>query len=508
MRSLFPLAASAATLLLAGCTVGPDFEKPSSWSPGHWFDSTPDEKPVATDAAVPSRPVAEPIRADWWAVFADSELTTLEQRAAAANLDVRSATLNLAQSRAQRRITAADEFPQINGDASYQRQKPSPLGEFSLLSPGGNVSAGAGGATGAPSSAAIPPFNLYQYGFDASWELDLWGKVRRSVENADATIDASAEARRDTLLSVLAEVARDYLQLRQVQAELRIARENVATSEDSVRLTRSQAQNGLATDLDAETAAAQLSSVSATVPQLEAQEKAAINQLSFLVGEAPRTLETELSTAAPIPPVPPQVPIGLPSELAERRPDIREAEAKLHAATAEIGVAEAAFYPSVTLNGSDDIQATRFTNLANWNAHTYEFGPSLKIPIFEGGRLSGNLDLTKAEQQAAAIAFEKTVLNAWQEVDNALVGYDREQRRLAQLDQQVEQTGRALALARQQYTAGTSDFLRVLDAQRQVLSAEQQEADSRASVSLDLVTLYKALGGGWEAPVQTASDSK
>ena len=509
MRSLSRLAASAATLLLAGCTVGPDFEKPSSWSPEHWFDSTPDEKPVATDAVVPSLPVAEPIRADWWAVFADPELTALEQRAAAANLDVRTATLSLAQSRAQRRITAADEFPQINGDASYQRQKPSPLGEFSLLSPGGNVSAGAGGATGAPSGgAAIKPFNLYQYGFDASWELDLWGKVRRSVEGADANIDASAEAKRDTLLSVLAEVARDYLQLRQVQAELQIARENVATSEDSVRLTRSQAQNGLATDLDAETAAAQLSSVSATVPQLEAREKAAINQVSFLVGEAPRTLEAELSTTAPIPPVPPQVPIGLPSELAERRPDIREAEAKLHAATAEIGVAEAAFYPSVTLNGSDDIQATRFTNLGNWNAHTYEFGPSIKIPIFEGGRLSGNLELTKTEQQAAAIAFQKTVLNAWQEVDNALVGYDREQRRLTQLHQQVEQTGRALALARQQYTAGTSDFLRVLDAQRQVLSAEQQEADSRATVSLDLVTLYKALGGGWDTPVQTAAEAK
>ena len=495
-----PLLCAATTLLLAGCTLGPDFEKPSGWSPEHWFGSAPETPPA------PSQPVAEPIRADWWAMFQDPELTALEKRAAEANLDVRTATLSVAQSRAQRRITAADEFPQINSDASYQRQKPSPKGEFSLLSPGGNVPAGAAGATGAPASAPIKPFNLYQYGFDASWELDLWGKVRRSVEGADANIEASAEARRDTLLSVLAEVARDYLQLRQVQAELKIARENVQTSEDSLRLTQSQAQYGIATQLDAETAAAQLSSVSATLPQLEEREKAAINQLSFLVGEAPRTLEAELSTAEPIPPVPPQVPVGLPSELAERRPDIREAEAKLHAATAEIGVAEAAFYPSVTLNGSDDIQAIKFSDLANWNAHTYEFGPSIKIPIFEGGRLTGNLELTKTEQQAAAIAFQKTVLNAWLEVDNALVAYDREQRRLAQLDRQVEETQRALALARQQYTAGTSDFLRVLDAQRQVLSAEQQEADSRATVSLNLVTLYKVLGGGWDKPVQAASD--
>jgi len=497
------LVCAATTLLLAGCTLGPDFDKPSSWSPDNWFGSAAETAPP-----VPSAPVAEPIRADWWAVFADPELTKLEQRAAEANLDVRTAMLSVAQSRAQRQITAADEFPQINGDASYMRQKPSPKGEFSLLSSGGSVGAGTGGATGAPASIPIKPFNLYQYGFDASWEIDLWGKVRRSVEEADANIEASAEARRDTLLSVLAEVARDYLQLRQTQAELKIARENVATSEDSLRLTRSQAQNGLATDLDTETAAAQLSSVAATVPQLEQRELASINQLSFLIGEAPRTLKAELETEAPIPPVPPQVPIGLPSELARRRPDIREAEAKLHAATAEFGVAEAQFYPSLTLNGSDDIQALKFQDLANWNAHTYEFGPSLKLPIFEGGKLTGNLDLTKAEQQSAAIAFEKAVLNAWQEVDNALVGYDREQRRLAQLHQQVEQTRHALALARQQYTAGTSDFLRVLDSQRQVLSAEQQEADSRATVSLNLVTLYKALGGGWDAPEQTATNAE
>ncbi|MEI9986192.1 MAG: TolC family protein [Aliidongia sp.] len=158
------------------------------------------------------------------------------------------------------------------------------------------------------------------------------------------------------------------------------------------------------------------------------------------------------------------------------------------------------------MNGSVDIQTIKFSNIANWAAHTYSAGPSIQIPIFEGGRLSGNLELTKTEQQEAALAFQKTVLNAWQEVDNALVGYDREQRRLAQLHQQVEQTRRALALARQQYVAGTIDFLRVLDTQRQVLSAEQQEADSSAAVSTNLVSLYKALGGGWDAPVQAAAD--
>lgn len=484
-------------LALAGCTLGPDFSPPESWSPAHWFDTDGASK----QPSAPSILVAEPIKPDWWTIFGDAELTRLEQRAASANLDVRTATVRLAESREQRRITAADEFPQVNGDASYSRQRPSPKGEFSLFGAGGSAGGSSiGGATGVPSTLPLKPFNLYQYGFDASWELDLWGKVRRAVESADANIEASAEARRDTLLSVMAEVARDYLQLRQIQAQLRIARDNVTISQDLVRLTREQAQKGLTSQLDAETAAAQLSNVQAAIPQLESQEAAAINQLSFLIGDTPRSLEDELSTPMAIPPVPPRVPIGLPSELAERRPDIREAEAKLHAATAEIGVAEAAFYPSLSLNGSFDLQAVKFADLGNWASRTYEIGPSLKIPIFQGGRLSGNLDLTKQEQQEAALAFQKTVLNAWTEIDDALVAYDREQRRLVQLERQTGETKAALGLARQQYANGVSDFLRVLDTQRQVLAAEQQEADSRALVSTDLVSLYKALGGGWDTP--------
>jgi NodT family efflux transporter outer membrane factor (OMF) lipoprotein len=478
-------------LALSGCTLGPDFETPKAFEPETWFAAPKKPAPVA------SVPVAAPVRADWWALLGDPELTSLEQRVAAANFDVRAATLRLAESRAQRRITAADEFPQVNGDASYVRQKPSPRGEFSLL--GGSASGpGANGATGAPSEGAIKPFNLWQYGFDSSWELDLWGKVRRSVESADANIDASAEARRDTLLSSMAEVARDYVQLRDIQDQLRIAKSNVDVSNRGLELTRQQAAHGMTSQLDVSSSAAQLASVSASIPQLEQREAAAINQLGFLLGEPPRALADELSAPKPVPPVPPQVPIGLPSELARRRPDVREAEAKLHAATAEIGVAEAAFYPSVTLSGSLDIQALDFNKLGSWAARTYSFGPSISIPIFEGGKLKGNLDLTKSEQQEAAIDFQKTVLNAWSEVDNALVAYDAEQRRDGQLRIQVDQTHQALSLAQQQYARGTTTYLQVLDAQRQVLSAEQAEADSRATISTNLVSLYKALGGGWD----------
>jgi NodT family efflux transporter outer membrane factor (OMF) lipoprotein len=479
-------------MLLAGCTMGPNFEKPHTWSPGAWFSSAP--KP---DAPVPSRPVAEPIRPDWWALFGDPELTSLETRAASASLDIRAATIRLAESRSQRRITAADEFPQVNGDASYTREKPSPRGEFSLLGGSSGASSG-GGASGVPSSTGLAPFNLWQYGFDASWELDLWGRVRRSIEAADASVEESAEARRDTLLSTLAEVARDYIQLRDVQAQRRIAGENLDSAEQSLSLTQSQASHGMASQADVASAGAEAAGIAASLPQLDAEIAQAINQLGFLLGQPPRALAGELETPEAVPPVPRQVPIGFPSELAERRPDIREAEAKLHAAMAQIGVAKAQFYPQVTLNGSLDLQAVHFNALNAWDARTYSLGPSISIPLFEGGRLTGNLELTKAEQQEAAIDFQRTVLNAWQEVDNALTSYEAEQRRLQQLHDEADEARRALGLMRQQYRSGMTDFLHVLDAQRQLLSAERDEADSAATVSTDLVSLYKALGGGWD----------
>jgi len=497
---LAPLAA----LLLAGCTLGPDFKSPDKYQPDGWF--TPPADAAAKAAPAASQPVTAPIRADWWAAFDDPELTRLEARVVDANLDVRAATIRLAESRAQRRITAADEFPQVNGDASYQREKPSPRGEFSLLGGSSGGGGAKGGASGVPSSKPIKPFNLWQYGFDASWELDLWGKVRRLVEAADASIDASAEARRDLLLSTMAEVARDYIQLRDTQAQLEIAERNRDVAAEGLRLTQAQASHGLTSQLDVRSAAAQVASVAATIPQLEQRRTEAIDQLSFLLGEPPRSLWGELVTPAAVPPVPPRVPIGLPSELARRRPDIRQAEAKLHAATAEIGVAEAQFYPSVTLTGSLDIQAIDFNKLGSWAARTYSAGPGISIPIFEGGKLKGNLELNEAEQQEAAVTFQKTVLNAWSEVDTALVAYDEEQRRDTQLQEQVEQTRQALDLARQQYRVGDTDFLRVLDAERQALQAEQQEADSRSTIATNLVSLYKALGGGWdEAPTKTAA---
>ncbi len=507
-----------ASTLLPGCTVGPSWKKQSMWSPASWFSS---QHSVSAQPTPISTPVPEPIDPNWWNIFKDPELTSLETRVAAANLNVRLATIRLAESRSQRQITGADQFPSLTGSGSYTRQEVSKKGVLSLF--GGSSGSGsfastassANGTTGRSggiptsitgASTSIPPFNLWQYGFDASWELDLWGRVRREVESSDASVEASADARRNALLSVVAEVARDYVQLRGIQTQLAIANDNIATEQQSLQLTQARFRGGLTTELDVANASAQLQTTQSQVPQLQQQQASAINALSFLLGEAPNALQAELITPGTVPPVPPRVPVGLPSELARRRPDILQAEAQLHSATADIGVAVADFYPKVTLDGSFGLQALKAKDLGNWAARQYGLGPTISLPIFEGGRLRATLELRKVEQQEAALNYQQTVLQAWHDVDNALTAYGAEQRRHDSLEGAVAQNRRALDLSRQRYTQGVADFLDVLDAERALLSAQLQLADSSTTVSSNLVQLYKALGGGWEQtfPVQTA----
>ena len=514
------LLAGCAILLSDGCTVGPSFVPKTIWSPASWFAGA---KPAAPPAATPiSEPVSEPIDPNWWNLFHDAELTSLEQRVAAANLNVRLSTIRLAESRSQRQITGADQFPALQSDGSYTRERVSAKGVVGLFGGSGSGSGsggsfasmgglanGTGGRSGGiPSSAgggSIQPFNLWQYGFDASWELDLWGRVRREVESADAALEASGDARRNALLSVVAEVARDYVQLRGTQTQLAIAHANIGTEQESLELSRARFRGGLTTELDVVNAGAQLASTQSEVPQLENQQAQSINALSFLLGEAPGALRAELIVAGTVPPVPPRVPVGIPSELARRRPDIREAEAQLHAATADIGVAVADFYPKITLDGSIGLQALKVKDLGNWGARQYGLGPSISIPIFEGGRLRATLELRKVQQQEAALNYQQTVLQAWHDVDNALTAYAAEQRRHDALASAEQQDRVAVKLSRERYAQGVADFLNVLDAERALLSAQLQLADSSTTVSSNLVQLYKALGGGWEQTYPVAA---
>ncbi len=463
--------------LLSGCSVGPDFAPPETGLP---------EKPFAAPEA--SGRLTAPPATNWWANFHDRTLTELENRVASANLDVKTATLRLAESRFQRGVTAAAELPTLNGDAKVTRQQYSKNGIVSLI--GGLVPPG--------QNFAIQPFTEYNTGFDASWELDLWGHVRRQVESADAQVEKADEQRRDTMVSALAEVARDYISLRGVQVQLGIARDNLKIAEDVRRLADERRAKGMQSGLDSENAAAQIEAVRSQVPPLEQQESEYINALGFLLDEAPGALKAQLGSPRTLPLSPAAVPVGVPSELARRRPDIRAAEAQLHAATADIGVAVASFYPTVELNGVVGFDSLNTTNLWRGSSLQYNFGPSVSLPIFNGGRLQNMLEMREAQQQEAAIAYHKTVLRAWHDVVNALVAHRLEQQRRTRLSAQLSHARQALDIARSRYHDGVAEFLSVLDAERTALSAEQQLAQSTVNVELDEVQLFKALGGGWE----------
>jgi NodT family efflux transporter outer membrane factor (OMF) lipoprotein len=488
------IAVLLAPLLAAGCSVGPNYVSPDPQLPETSF--TGDKGAAVADARLP--PPTDP---EWWAVFRDPVLTDLEHRVAAANLDVRTATIRLAESRFQRGVTAAAEFPSINGDAKYTRELYSQNGIVSLL-----------GALAPPGSPPlnVPAINDYNVGFDASWELDLWGKVRRQVEAADAAVDQAADQRRDALVSSLAELARDYMQLRGVQTQIGILTDNLKVDRDVLQLVQERQQRGLQNGLDVENAAAQVESIRAQIPQLQQQESQYVNALSLLLDQPPGTLRTELGTSSMVRTGPPRIPLGVPSELARRRPDIRAAEDQLHAATATIGVAVGDFYPSVQLNGTVGFDSLDIKNLFKASSLQYNFGPSVSLPIFAGGRLRNTLELRDAQQQEAAITYHKTVLQAWHDVVNALVAHRLEQSRRARLQAQVTHSRAALGLARTRYTDGVADFLTVLGVERSLLQAEQQYATSTTNVSLDLVQLFKALGGGWETefpdvPSETAA---
>ncbi len=476
-RRLGALALAAA--LLAGCNVGPDFAPPDPGLPNDAFSAR-----EARGAAPPSP--------TWWRAFRDPVLTDLEARVAAANLDVKTATIRLAESRFQRGVAASALLPSVNADAKYQYELYSQNGIAGLLTKLVPTT------TTSTTPLTIPAISDYTIGFDASWELDLWGHVRRSVESADAQVEQSAELRRDTLVSSLAELARDYVQLRGAQTQIAIANENLAIAREIQKVAEERQRKGVATGFDAQTSTAQAENVSARIPTLRSDESQYSNAIGFLLDEPPGALQSALGPRKRAL-APPGVPsLGVPAELARRRPDIRAAEARLHAATADIGVAVAAFYPTIKLNGVVSLDALDAKNLFKASSLQYNAGPSIVLPIFDAGRLKSTLELRKAEQLEAAIAWHKTVLQAWREVVDALTAYRREAERRAGLKRELEHSRQALDIARSRYKTGVGEFLSVLDAERSYLQAAQDFETSTTNVSLDLVTLYKALGGGWE----------
>jgi multidrug efflux system outer membrane protein len=518
-------------LLLSACSVGPDFHAPQADVPAHWHDPQQAATAPAAASRAASATAASGVSAAtatsvptmdsdpdprWWRSFADPTLDGLIARAARGNLDLQEAVLRIVEARTQEQSAAAQGLPDVRASGSYQRDQ---LGAKGFLESKGVYSkVDQLGAPNSPINAIAPgtgtavengannllneltsPINFWQLGFDASWELDLFGRVRRSVEAAHAQTEAALESRNDALVSLEAEVAQTYMQLRGAQALRQITQSLVDQQSEIVRLTQSQAKVGLASDLDVKSAVAQLAQTQAQLPQYDQQIEQSLNGLAYLLGEAPGSLAAELSTPAAVPPVPPTVPVGLPSTLARRRPDIRRAEASLHAATADVGVAVAQFYPDISLTGEVGTRASNASGLTHWSSLFYSFGPSISLPVFEGGALVANLHLSQAQQQQAALDYRKTVLLALRDVDNALAVYRTDQARRAALGESVSALQGSFELARESYRKGLVTFINVLDAERQLSDAQQQYTQGTTQVSTDLVSLYKALGGGWQA---------
>jgi NodT family efflux transporter outer membrane factor (OMF) lipoprotein len=486
-----------ATSMLGACTVGPDFARPTLTPP-----------PVATEASIRADLAATtPIQHDWWTAFSDPVLDAIESRAVGGNLDIQEAASRVQRSRAALRVAGADLGPRAGAAASYMRERASPKGILGLTgaqAPAADAAGGADpfGATVLPGSNGSPAYDLFQVGIDASWEIDLWGKNHRNREAARADAQASFYDREAMRVSLSAEVARVYAGLRGAEARLDILKRNRDTVVRGLAIAQQRLQAGAANRYDAATAATQLSTIESAIPGAERDAASARNALALLCGEEPHELDALLHPgSAGMVIIPAMLAGGLSTDLARARPDILAAEAALHAATARIGVAKADFYPSLTLAGSFGTQALSLSNLAGWGARQFLVGPTLHLPIFDGGRLKGQLELVQADQIAAAIRYRATVLRAWHEVDDALERVRSENARFAAAQQGVEQSQVAVHVAERRYRSGATGYLDVLIAERAELEREVEWADARTAHAIAVTSLYKALGGGWTPPV-------
>jgi multidrug efflux system outer membrane protein len=491
--SAFPPCMVLVLTLLAGCTVGPDFKKPDAGTPAQYKDATRTSGPTSM-VTMQSEPDPQ-----WWRGFNDTELNSLIERAVAGNLNLQMAVFRIAESRAQTQIAGAAGLPSVSAAASYKRQQ---LGLKGILQ---SKNAFQQAESFSPEAGALlgkltQPVSLFQLGFDASWELDLFGRVRRSVEANSAQTQAAIEGRNDALVSLEAEVAQVYAQLRGAQALRQVISDQIRAAQDTLDLTQDRHQSGLASEADVANQQSQLAQLQSRLPAMEQQERQTANGLAVLIGQPPGALDDELSRPGAVPPIPPEVPVGVPSTLARRRPDVRQAEAQLHAATAQTGASIAQMFPDVSLSGSFGTRASDANYITNWASHFFSIGPSISLPIFEGGRLVGRVKLARAQQAEMALRYRQTVLTALQDVENALVAYRSDQQKLVSLQRSADAGATAFSLARDAYRSGLGSFIDVLSAETRLDEARQAAVQASLQLTTDLVALYKALGGGWQDP--------
>jgi NodT family efflux transporter outer membrane factor (OMF) lipoprotein len=456
--------------LLAGCAVGPDYHPPKASAPAQQWTS-----PFANGET--NGPVD---LATWWKNFGDTNLDSLMTVAVQSNLTLRIAEAHVREARAERDVVSGSFWPSAGTSGSYSRNRYG-LNNFPPLPAG-----------------TLLDYNLYNVGFDAGWEIDIFGGTRRTIEAANAEMGAAVFSQRDVLVSLLGEVARNYIAARGFQQRLAITLQNIQVQQEILNLTSNRFENGLSSDLDVQQATALLTATEAEVPSLKTGQDQSVHHLAVLIGQPPGALMDEMSAEKPIPVTPPAVPVGLPSDLLQRRPDVQKSERELAAATARIGAAKADLFPKFSLTGFAGLESISTANFFNYASRYWSAGPTVQWELFQAGSIRANVRVQNARQEQALDAYEQTVLVALEDAENALTAYAREQTRRESLVQSVQANEQALELSTQLYNNGLTDFLRVLDSERSLYAAQDALVQSDQTIALDLVQLYKALGGGWQ----------
>jgi multidrug efflux system outer membrane protein len=452
----------------AGCIVGPDYKRPDVVVPGDWRNGSEQRESIAN--------------LGWWQLFEDPTLQELIGAALVANRDVQVAVARVLQARAQLGIARAAQFPQINAGASYAYERPYSQNSFFIRDfPG----------------AKAPTGNDIQNNIDLTFELDLWGRLRRATEEARAELLANEENGRAVVVTLVADVAQTYFDLLELDREVAIARETLETRRASLDLQRLRAKQGISTELDVQRVAADVSQAESTVPDLERRITQTENALNVLLGRNPGPVTRGITLVDQR--LTPQVPAGLPSGLLERRPDIRQAEQNLIAANARIGQAKAEFFPQISLTGMFGVESVSLSSLFNGPSRAWNVGPTMTVPLFTAGRISSNVKAQEARQQQAVALYQQTIQQAFREVEDALVFHRKVQEIRLARERRASELERALFLANLRYTRGLATYLDVLDADRQLFNAQLDLAATIRDQLTAVVQLYKALGGGWES---------
>jgi outer membrane protein, multidrug efflux system len=461
-------------MLATGCTIGPDYHPPVTNAPAQWAGK------LSNGIISDNKPIS-----DWWKLFHDAKLDSLIKRAVQANLDLRIAEARIRQARAQQGFAEADFWPTMTASSSYSRQKQSEnqpvLGSL-------------------PNRSNLPFENdVYKAGFDASWEIDIFGGKRRALEAATAELTAMDFSQRDVLVTLLSEVARYYVLTRGAQRQLAILQNQVEAQEETVKITQSRVNHGAAAGLELQRSIALLAGIQAQAPTIDTSIQSSIYRLSVLLGQNPGVLKAELSAPADIPAPPPQVPVGLPSKLLRRRPDVLRAERLLAAESARIGQVKAELFPKFFLTGSVGAISISPSDFFLPGSRTWSIGPTIQWRIFEADRVFANLRAQKAIENQALLNYQKTVLTSFEEVETALVTYAKGQEHYRLLEEEVGANQKAAEIANRRYTEGWANYLDFLDAQRTLFTSQAELVQSERAVILNLISLYKALGGGWKS---------